>query len=112
MHPSRSEASKLDQFLMIWSRALFSLSMHICWSFGPVLCSPPTARLSITSAAFRQVSWMSMVGIWARAAPAKMVIAAANTNAEAAHREINPCATVVLSIVNSNWADKPQSTSC
>src|SRR6266851_3230178 len=79
MQSVRSEASKVDQPLIICCRASFSDLRHIStsfWLFAPL-------KPSVTRAATWQVSWMLTVGTCARAASAnaKPVSVAAITTA-------------------------------
>src|SRR5215470_5204263 len=66
MQPCRSDAVKVDQFLITCWRALSSEFMQISRSLAPLV------RLTVTAAAFVQVARMSMVGMYcAWAVPAK-----------------------------------------
>src|SRR5262249_61765141 len=96
MQPARSEASKVDQFLIIWSRASLSPFMQISRSFW----LPPPLRLTVTSAAILQVLAMSMVGTRACAPAAEIPrpLSAAASTVLAANERIAGRALVAAAV--------------
>src|SRR5262249_5794174 len=96
MQPARSEASKVDQFLIIWSRASLSPFMQISRSFW----LPPPVRLTVTSAAILQVLAMSMVGTRACAPAAEIPrpLSAAASTVLAANERIAGRALVAAAV--------------